>query len=122
MLGYPLGQFPSLTAARYAARAAETAQLQQTLTTVELPSILLCDCNLTETSEDYLRLAQAARDSFREASWGLGHTLRVGQIPFPVQRIDYIWHTAGMVAIEAWVGPDGGSDHLPVSAKLRLLR
>jgi endonuclease/exonuclease/phosphatase (EEP) superfamily protein YafD len=122
MLGYPLRQFPSLTAARYVARAAETTQLQQALATEELPAILLCDCNLTETSEDYVRLAQAATDSFREASWGLGHTLRVGQIPFPVQRIDYIWHTTGMVAIEAWVGPDGGSDHLPVSTKLRLLR
>jgi endonuclease/exonuclease/phosphatase (EEP) superfamily protein YafD len=122
MLGYPLREFPTLTAARYAARAAETTQLQQALQTSELPTMVLCDCNLTETSEDYVRLQQAATDSFREASWGFGHTLRVGQFPLPVQRIDYIWHTAGVVAVEAWVGPDGGSDHLPVSAKLQLLR
>lgn len=122
MLDYPLREFPSLSAARYAARAAETLQLQQVLATPTVPTILLCDCNLTETSEDYVRLEQVATDSFREASWGLGHTLRVGQVPFPVQRIDYIWHTAGVVAVDAWVGPDGGSDHLPVSAQLRLLR
>ena len=37
---------------------------------------------------------------------------------FPVARVDYIWHTADLVALEAWVGADAGSDHLPVLARL----
>jgi endonuclease/exonuclease/phosphatase (EEP) superfamily protein YafD len=34
------------------------------------------------------------------------------------QRIDYIWYTGDFRAARAWVGPDAGSDHLPVLAKL----
>jgi hypothetical protein len=31
-----------------------------------------------------------------------------------LQRIDYIWHSAGLVAITTELGQAGGSDHLPV--------
>jgi vancomycin resistance protein VanJ len=34
------------------------------------------------------------------------------------QRYDYIWHTAELQALDASVGSDGGSDHLPVVARL----
>ncbi|MEI6777780.1 MAG: hypothetical protein WCK70_12850 [Chloroflexales bacterium] len=33
------------------------------------------------------------------------------------QRIDYIWHSADLRAINAWVGTDGGSNHFPVIAQ-----
>ena len=40
----------------------------------------------------------------------------------PLARVDYIWHTADLVALEAWVGADAGSDHLPVLARLAPVR
>jgi vancomycin resistance protein VanJ len=35
---------------------------------------------------------------------------------FPLQRLDYIWHTNRLAALNALVGTDGGSDHLPLLA------
>jgi hypothetical protein len=40
--------------------------------------------------------------------------------PFLAQRLDYIWHSSKLVALDAMVGPAGGSDHLPVLARLAL--
>jgi len=43
-------------------------------------------------------------------------------VPFPTQRIDYIWHSAGLAAGTAEVGQAGGSDHLPVVARLSFVQ
>lgn len=122
MLGYPLDQFTTLTAERYATRDAESRYLQQDIQARAEPALLLCDCNMTDTSETHAILSVALRDSFQEAGWGLGHTLSGGGIPFPAQRVDYIWHTKELIAIAARVGPDGGSDHRPIVATLQFVR
>ncbi len=86
--------------------------------------ILVGDFNLTPTSQAYRRLSAELQDAFAEASWGLGHTYPTAlQLPgltvsFPLVRIDYIFHSRDLVASRAWVGADGGSDHLPVIADL----
>jgi endonuclease/exonuclease/phosphatase (EEP) superfamily protein YafD len=80
----------------------------------------------------HLRLL-GLRDAFGVAGQGRGPTLpvhigpaswvseRLHWVPLrPVVRIDFIWYTAPMVAQAAWVGPDGGSDHLPVLARVHL--
>jgi vancomycin resistance protein VanJ len=103
-----------LVVERYGRRAAEVTALRE-------PVLLLCDCNLTDTSEAYARLSRFLHDSFREVGWGMGHTSYPPQLPFPVQRVDYVWHSAEFVALEAFVGPEGGSDHLPIVAKLKLV-
>src|SRR5262245_33997385 len=122
MLGYPLSQFTALTAERYAVRDAESRYLQQDIQARAEPALLLCDCNMTDTSETHAILSIALRDSFQEAGWGLGHTLSVGGIPLPAQRVDYIWHTEELIATAARVGPDGGSDHRPIVATLQFVR
>jgi endonuclease/exonuclease/phosphatase (EEP) superfamily protein YafD len=38
----------------------------------------------------------------------------------PMLRVDYIWHTESLRALQAWVGADAGSDHLPVLAKFSM--
>jgi endonuclease/exonuclease/phosphatase (EEP) superfamily protein YafD len=38
----------------------------------------------------------------------------------PMLRVDYIWYTQSLAALEAWIGIDAGSDHLPVAAKMGL--
>lgn len=112
----PLSEFVAVTKARYAQRADEVAYLEQSLRTRTMPMIILCDCNMTDTSETYARLHAVVGDSFQERGWGLGHTLRVAALPVSVQRVDYIWHTSELSTIDASIGPDGGSDHSPMIA------
>jgi vancomycin resistance protein VanJ len=86
--------------------------------------LLTGDFNETEWSYPYERLHGALGDSFREAGAGFGHTypshVRWGgwTVSVPLVRIDYVFHSTELVALHAAVGPDGGSDHLPVVADL----
>jgi endonuclease/exonuclease/phosphatase (EEP) superfamily protein YafD len=99
---------------------AEVARLEQELHAVRGAALLLCDCNLTDTSQAYAQLATFLSDSFREVGWGFGHSSFGQRAPYLAQRIDYVWHSEGLVALEAFIGPDGGSDHRPVIARLAL--
>ena len=88
----------------------------------DTPTILLGDFNMIERHAFYNRFAKLGLiDAFRSVSNARGYTIpqRVGGIrTVPFLRIDYIWHSAHFKAIEAWVGQDAGSDHLPVVAQL----
>jgi vancomycin resistance protein VanJ len=106
------------------------------LTVQHAPAVLLGDLNMTRRNPVYARFAAVGlADAFAVAGAGRGWTLprRLGQasrfdhglhgLPLrPVARVDYIWYTPGLHAEAAWVGPDGGSDHLPVLARLALSR
>jgi endonuclease/exonuclease/phosphatase (EEP) superfamily protein YafD len=113
---WPFSEFVAATQQRYAQRMAETNYLRQAVLDRTMPTLILCDCNMTDTSETYARLSTTVADSFQECGWGFGHTLTVAGIPLPVQRVDYIWHTGELRAVDAYVGQDGGSDHLPLIA------
>ena len=88
------------------------------------PLLVLGDFNASDQSEPYRALDRALDDAFREAGQGLGFTFpdRDDARLWPLMtRIDYIWHNADFVALDAWVGADsGGSDHRPVLAVLGL--
>lgn len=116
MTGRPLDQFILLAGQSNAYRLAETAKLKELISPLHEPVILLCDCNLPDTSQAYVTMQSFMADSYREAGWGFGHTWSAPTIPFPLQRIDYVWHNTGFAVLNAWVGKDGGSDHLPVIA------
>jgi endonuclease/exonuclease/phosphatase (EEP) superfamily protein YafD len=101
--------------------AAEIVSIAQ-MTTASGPGILVGDFNLTDQNDNYNLLSDAGlTDAFRAAGWGFGATWptrsRIGLLRLFV-RIDYIWHSAHFRAVHAWVGPDAGSDHLPVLARL----
>jgi endonuclease/exonuclease/phosphatase (EEP) superfamily protein YafD len=117
----PAGQYVALVKERYAQRQAEVARLKEEFDALHEPALLLCDCNMTDSSQAYTQLAAFLSDSFREAGWGLGHSSFGARPPHLPQRLDYIWHSAEFIAVDAVVGPDGGSDHLPVVARLVLL-
>jgi len=85
------------------------------------PVLVLCDCNLSDTSEAYQGLRAILQDTFADAGWGLGHTVLLGGLTIPLQRLDYIWRSRSWLAIAARVGMEaGGSDHRPVIATVRL--
>ena len=86
-------------------------------------TVLLGDLNFTDQNEGYSCLQRARLvDAFRAAGFGLGLTYpkrRYSGAPFlPLIRIDYIFVTDDILPVRAWVGEDGGSDHLPVLAEL----
>ncbi|MBD1843630.1 endonuclease/exonuclease/phosphatase family protein [Cyanobacteria bacterium FACHB-63] len=116
----PIDQFIAETRDRYSRRAAETTYLKELVQQRSLPTVMLCDCNLTDTSEAYQQLRKQLKDSFQERGQGLGHTIFISGVPFPIQRIDYVWHSDEIETIESFVASDGGSDHLPVVATLRV--
>ncbi|MCK4692753.1 MAG: endonuclease/exonuclease/phosphatase family protein [Anaerolineales bacterium] len=87
------------------------------------PAIMLGDLNFTDQNDGYSYLQRTRLvDAFRAAGFGLGLTYpkrRYSGAPFlPLLRIDYIFVTDDMFPVRAWVGEDGGSDHLPVLAEL----
>ncbi len=113
-------QYIALVKERYAQRQAEVARLKE-FRALHEPALLLCDCNMTDSSQASTQLASFLADSFREAGWGFGHSSFGQRPPHMPQRLDYIWHSAEFIAVDAAVGPDGGSDHLPVVTRLVLL-
>ena len=90
-----------------------------------LPACVLAgDLNATEWSHPYRLFSATLVDAFRRAGRGWGNTYRVRlgrrrrQVRIPVARIDYLFHSPELVTFEARVGPDCGSEHLPVVADL----
>jgi endonuclease/exonuclease/phosphatase (EEP) superfamily protein YafD len=91
------------------------------------PVIIVGDFNLSEFSPIYNRLDAQFQDAYRNASWGLGQTFPSGaseeldDIFPPLFRLDYVWYTDGLQALNARVGSRLGSDHLPLIITLDVL-
>ena len=127
---------PRMSRGRLRFDAPARAQLESlaTLALERPPAILLGDFNLTWRDPMYAHLQAAGlQDAFAVAGSGRGWTLplrlghstrvkhRLQRLPLrPFMRVDYIWTTPDLVATEAWLGEDAGSDHLPLVATLRL--
>lgn len=84
------------------------------------PTVMAGDFNAPDQSELPAILQNAGlADAHRQAGWGMGFTFTLTQLHLPpLVRIDYVWMTPEIEAARAQVGPDGGSDHLPVVADL----
>ena len=80
-----------------------------------LPYIVAGDFNTSDNAVIYAELASRMRDSFREVGTGLGVSWPAngGWLP-PLLRLDYVWHSEGLRALSAELGPRLGSDHLPL--------
>ena len=98
------------------------------------PAVMLGDLNMSPRHPGYLRIrALGLVDAYAERGAGRGLTFptRVGYSRWasariarrrivPVVRFDYIWCTPDITVQDAWIGPDAGSDHAPVLARLVL--
>ncbi len=100
----------------------------------EPPGVLVGDFNMTIRHPSYTHLTRSGLvDAYKSAAGRGGRTfpLRPGKmqkvdhgmswVPLPAfTRVDYIWHTPELRAVEAWVNHGAGSDHRPVFARLVL--
>lgn len=106
------------------------AQIRNWLAALEnepMPVIVGGDFNTSDNSAMYPIIAAALTDSYREVETGFGTTWPVtAKLPLaldalpPLMRIDYVWHSDTLRALDVEVGPEIGSDHRPVVAVLAL--
>ncbi len=102
-------------------RAGEIRRLASMIDAEVDPVLAVGDFNMTEWSVDYRVMRSRLGDAFRAAGRGfgftfpnVGHLPRLMPVPWPALRIDYIWHSAQFIPVEAHLGRPGGSDHRPV--------
>jgi endonuclease/exonuclease/phosphatase (EEP) superfamily protein YafD len=81
--------------------------------------ILAGDFNMPTESAIYRTFWAAYANAFSDAGWGFGYTEWPGmrRLPFGI-RIDHILAGPGWHPLRCWVGPNIGSDHLPLIAEL----
>lgn len=90
----------------------------------DLPVLILGDFNMSEYSPVYDSLAAEFEDAYRVSQWGIGATWPASaseelEAGLPrLFRLDYLWYQAGFQALDALVGPELGSDHLPLIIEL----
>lgn len=117
----PVNEWPARIRDREVIRMDQITRVLESLPAPDEPVVVVCDCNFTETTSAYGRLNASLDDSYREAGWGFGHTIRHAGIDIALNRIDYIWHSPHFEIKNAFVIADGPSDHYPVIADLVLL-
>jgi len=81
------------------------------------PQIVLGDFNTPPESRLYRQAWSSWKNTFSMAGWGLGGTRLNGWIR---ARIDHILVNDGWTVLDARVGGDVGSDHLPVIARIQI--
>jgi vancomycin resistance protein VanJ len=121
LLQQSLSGVPALTTERFGHRTFQVQRIREETAGIDEPVLVLCDCNMLDTSAAYVEMAAVFTDSFRESGWGSGHTSISPYLPFPYQRIDYIWHSGEFISVNAYVGENQSSDHYPVIATFSLL-
>ena len=98
-------------------RRAESNQVSQRLADVDGPLIIAGDFNTPTCSTIYRECWGMYKNSFSIAGFGIGNTVRVEQGGFQfAARVDHILTSQHWAYTECWVGPDVGSDHVPLIA------
>lgn len=120
LLQQSLSGAPALATQRFQQRADQIQRISDEIAGISEPILVLCDCNMLDTSTAYADMEALFVDSFKESGWGSGHTSMAHAVPFPYQRIDYIWHSEAFLSTQAYVGENHSSDHFPVIARLSL--
>jgi endonuclease/exonuclease/phosphatase family metal-dependent hydrolase len=107
-----------------AARENQVAYIKEVITRENIPTILACDCNMTNLTQTYAQITADFEDAFIDQGWGFGHTFLIprgfdidSEWNLPFQRIDYIFHSAELKSHSIRIlKEDVGSDHWPLFA------
>jgi endonuclease/exonuclease/phosphatase (EEP) superfamily protein YafD len=102
-------------------RDVDVRDLLSRIEQLEGPVIVLGDFNMSDQHVVYRQLTQVLRDAYRDRGRGLGFTVNSFRAAGPsLWRVDYVFHSPDLTAVQAVVGRNGGSDHRPVIVKLHL--
>jgi endonuclease/exonuclease/phosphatase (EEP) superfamily protein YafD len=80
----------------------------------DLPLLVAGDFNVPPDHASMAALRSRFRFAFEDAGWGYGYTRPT---KYPWFRIDHILASPEWRFTRCWVGPDVGSDHLPLIAE-----
>ena len=98
-------------------RASQWPVLEEVVASVSGPFIVAGDFNNPPRGLLYGRLAEQWTDAFAQAGWGSGFTFPAH---FPLMRIDYLWLSPSLRAVDCYTLGTRASDHLPVVADILL--
>jgi endonuclease/exonuclease/phosphatase family metal-dependent hydrolase len=120
---------PGIIRSQSQSREVQIAQLREAIREAGLPTVMACDCNVTDLTGEYAGLADGMLDAHKEKGWGLGHTFLVLQAywsrspaSLPFQRIDYLFCTPDIRVVDVQViSGYTGSDHRPLWARFDLV-
>ena len=114
--------YSGVLAAEIDQRRRESENARRVVSRLSESPVLAGDFNLPSDSNIYRCDWSGYRDAFSEAGLGFGYTesARVHWLSFGI-RIDHILTGSHWQCRRCWVGPDVGSDHLPLLAELSLL-
>ncbi len=97
--------------------------VQQAVASQKLPVIVAGDFNMPTTSSIYRELWKGYSNAFSIAGLGYGWTERADVRGIPVRvRIDHILAGNDLAVRVCAVGPDLGSDHLPLIADIEVVK
>jgi len=82
------------------------------------PFVLAGDFNATPDSAFADRMRPLADDVWDLAGRGLGATWPNGVFPLPPVRLDHVYVSRDLTALDAQVGVGAGSDHRPLVARI----
>jgi endonuclease/exonuclease/phosphatase (EEP) superfamily protein YafD len=119
--GFPLSELPRRLPEALAdeGRDADLQALVGRLGEIEGPLVVIGDFNATDQHALYGPLTRHLRDAHRECGWGMGFTYsRWPEVGQALWRIDYVFHSPELVALDTRTGDYAGSDHRPVIARL----
>lgn len=85
--------------------------------TKEIPILAAGDFNMSMDHDLMKVLSRAYHSAYEESGWGYGYT-RPSEMPWV--RIDHIVGTDEFGFNVTWIGPDFGSDHLPIVSEVTL--
>ncbi|MDT8405487.1 endonuclease/exonuclease/phosphatase family protein [Sulfuriflexus sp.] len=103
---------------RIAQRWQESEELQRWLQAFpESDKVFAGDFNLTVDSPIFRSFWAQYQNAYGQTTFGYGHTkiTRINIFRYK-SRIDHILATSRLRPLDSWVGPDFGSDHLPLVA------
>ncbi len=107
-------------------RRAQIDQIIKLILETGRPTVIACDCNMTNLNEAYTQITSHLQDAYKARGWGMGHTFLIprgfeihSRYNLPIQRIDYLFNSPelGVTQIEV-IRKDSGSDHRAVWAQL----
>lgn len=100
-------------------RRQESADIAAWLAGFPEPKIIAGDFNMPCDSTIYREHWSGRKDSFQRAGFGFGYTKQTTKRGVRYgTRIDHILADSHWRAVRCWLGPDLGSDHLPLIAEL----
>jgi endonuclease/exonuclease/phosphatase family metal-dependent hydrolase len=100
-------------------RRQESEQLREWIDLSLRPVVVAGDFNMPTDSTIYRAFWSKYNNAFSSAGFGLGHTKKTTILGWRYgSRIDHILSGGNWRPCRCWVGPDLGSDHLPLVAEL----